>query len=93
MTAATSLNDGRMRRAVVVADPLDQGDGEPQHGEQDLDAGLGDPQLLEQLVELAVAGLQLGLAADDLVPLRVVDLRRPLALRALVRARRPTDRP
>jgi hypothetical protein len=43
-----------------------------QEGEQDLDAGLGDPELLDQLGELAVAGLQLGLAADGLVPLRLV---------------------
>jgi hypothetical protein len=47
-----------------------------------LDAGLGDPELPEQVVVLAVHQLQFGLAVEELVHSRVVQLGQPLAWRA-----------
>jgi hypothetical protein len=44
--------------------------------------GLGDTEILEQLVVVAVHRLQLGLTAEELVPLPVEQLGQPLALRA-----------
>jgi hypothetical protein len=81
-TAPDRASRSRIRPAIAYRCPAFEGQSE-QEREQDLDAGLGDPDLLEELVEVPVVGLQLGLTADDLVPLRVVDVGDPLALRAL----------
>ncbi|UNM13683.1 hypothetical protein J4032_21490 [Streptomyces formicae] len=67
---------GDVRAALEGVEPGEcgrEGDGQKE-GEQDLHARLGDPQLLEQLGEVAVGPLQLGLVTLGLVTLGVVTL-------------------